>query len=169
VYDPPALIITNSEFFICDFLAFLSVSSDYFLKQHESVDLFNDEACCWLSLPSVSFLRASTKTFYNFLSSPMHAACPSHLILLYLICLMIFGDQYKIWSSSLRSFLYDVSQRLIFILVVMRPRNLTLVVLVTFGIFYVRYNIFPRSRFEQVYSSIMLRVGWSVGDPDGPL
>jgi hypothetical protein len=44
---------------------------------------------------------------YSFLSSPMLATFPSQLILIDLICLMIYGDEYKIWSFSLCNLLYS--------------------------------------------------------------
>jgi hypothetical protein len=46
-----------------------------------------------------------TKMLYAPLTSPMHATCPAHLILLALITLTILGEEYKPCSSSLCSFL----------------------------------------------------------------
>jgi hypothetical protein len=42
---------------------------------------------------------------YAFLITPTHAACPAHLTLHHLIVLIIFAEQYKLWSSSLCNFL----------------------------------------------------------------
>jgi hypothetical protein len=62
-----------------------------------------------LGLPNGLFLSGfPTYILYACLFSPIHATCLAHLILRYLIILMMFCKEYKLWSSSLWSFLQSL-------------------------------------------------------------
>jgi hypothetical protein len=69
-----------------------------------SVLILSSHLCS--GIPSGLYLsRFPTRILYAFLFSPMRATCSSRLILYDLITLIVLGEESKLWSSPLCSFL----------------------------------------------------------------
>jgi hypothetical protein len=61
----------------------------------------------FFGLPYGLFLSGlPTNNTYTFHFSFIRATCPAHLVIIDLIILIIIGEEYKLWSSFLCSFLY---------------------------------------------------------------
>jgi hypothetical protein len=78
------------------------VPPSYLLKMYFNIILLSKPRSYKWSLS----LRCPNKTLYVPLFSPIHATCTAHLILLYLITRVIFGEQYRSQCSLLFSFIH---------------------------------------------------------------
>jgi hypothetical protein len=75
-----------------------SVPSSYLYLRH----ILMLSSQLFLSLPSGLFLASFVYIYHH----PVRSTYPAHLIFLHLMILIVFGEEYKRWSSSVCSFLH---------------------------------------------------------------
>jgi hypothetical protein len=96
IYVSPPLVLTLSR------LNPLYTLTCCFFKTH----LF---LCLCLHLSDVLISSDfSTKILYALFVFTMRSTCPNHFLLLYLIPVIIPGDEYKLWMTSIHNFLHRV-------------------------------------------------------------